>query len=149
MSSELVTAVADLDAFLVEHCPPAWRVLNAEKLGKAKSTKPVLTFEQLDISQETLGQQLPEGWLWATFQLVLSTPETDAVKGMARLTTEASTLLQILDASPDLRWGPDATRTRLDTGESAFIIPIALLASNYPIPESEPVTEPDAPEEEN
>jgi hypothetical protein len=140
VSSELPTAAADLEAFFKAQCPSAWRVVNAETLGTTKTAGVVLSYEQLDLSQEALGQQLPEGVLWVTFQLVLSVPETNAVKAMLRLTGEAATLIRILDASPDLKWGPDATRTRLETGETAFVIPLALLTTN---PEPTP-----APEEE-
>lgn len=132
MSSELTTVLADLETFFKETVPTNWLVSNAETLGKTKTRKVVLTFEQLDVSQEALGTDLPQGWVWVTFQLVLSTPETDAVKGLSRLTTELGKLLQVLDASPELVWGPDAVRTRLDTGESAYIIPLAVLASNNP-----------------
>lgn len=148
MSSELVSAAADFGAFLKEQAPSEWRVVNAEKLT-GKTSGIVLSYEQLDVSQVAEGQALPEFWTWVTFQLVLSTPETDAVKGLLRLTQELSPLLQILDASPDIKWGPDATRTRLTSGESAFIIPVAFLASNYPpTPEPEPDAEPDDSEEE-
>lgn len=147
MSSELATIAADVQSFLESACPPKWKVLNAEQLGKSKTTGVVLTYEQLDISQNAEGQDLPEGWVWVTFQVVLSVPETDAVKAMARLTPEAGKLIQIFDASPDLRWGPDATRTRLDTGESAFVVPLAVLASNYP--PAPPTPEPDAVPDES
>lgn len=142
MSSDLDTAAADLHAFLEAEVPAGWKVINAEKLGTSKTTGVVLSYEQLDISQEALGQDLPEGWLWVTFQVVLSVAGTDATKAMPKLTVAAGELIRILDASPDLRWGPDATRTRLDTGESAFIIPLASLASN--IPPAPPTPEPDA-----
>lgn len=149
MSSELTSVSADLKAYLKAVCPPAWRVVNAETLGTAKTSGIVLSYEQLDVSQESLGQELPPGYFWVTFQLVLSTPETDAVKALSRLMGELSALLHVLDSSEDLRWGPDATRTRLTTGETAFIIPIAFLANNpQPTPDPEPAIEPDAPEEE-
>lgn len=148
MSSELVTVAADLEAFFKESAPSTWRVVNAELLSnKNRTTGVVLSYEQLDLAREALGQELRDGYVWVTFQLVLSTEETDAVKGMKRLTAEAATLLQILDASPDFRWGPEATRTRLETGESAFLIPIAFLATHFP-PTPAPVTEPDTTPEE-
>lgn len=131
MSSELATVAAGLQAFLEAEVPEKWKVINAEKLGTSKTTGIVVSWEQLDISQDTAdATALPEGWVWVTFQTVLSVPETDAVKAMPRLTAAAGALLGIFDASPDLRWGPDATRTRLETGESAFVIPLAVLASN-------------------
>lgn len=148
MSSELPDIAANLQTFLEESCPPAWRIVNAETLGTSKTSGVVLSWEQLDISQVAEGQQLPEGWVWVTFQVVLSVPETDATKAMPKLTATAGQLLQVFDSSPDLRWGPDATRTRLTTGESAFVIPLAVLASNAPPPTPEPATEPVAPEEE-
>ena len=147
MSSELITVAPELEAYLKSVCPPAWRVVNAETLGSSKTSGIVLSYEQLDVSLESLGQELPPGWLWVTFQLVLSAPETEAVKALARLMGELSTLLQVLDASEELRWGPDATRTRLTTGETAFVIPIAFLASNTP-PTPEPAISPDDSEEE-
>lgn len=133
MSSELATVAADLQTFLEAEVPNAWKVINAEKLGTSKTTGVVVSWEQLDLSWlADAKEELPEGWLWVTFQIVLSVPETDAVKAMPKLTTAAGTLLRIFDASPELRWGPDATRTRLETGESAFVIPLAVLASNAP-----------------
>ncbi|AZS40048.1 hypothetical protein CVS54_01370 [Microbacterium oxydans] len=132
MSSELATVAADLQTFLEAEVPTKWKVINAETLGTSKTTGVVVTWEQLDLSQIAEDQKLPEGWLWVTFQIVISVPETDATKAMPRLTKETGVLLQIFDASPELRWGPDATRTRLETGESAFVIPLAVLASNNP-----------------
>lgn len=129
MSSNLRTVKADLQAFLETVAPSGWLVLDAEKAGTNKLTKVAVTYEQLDVSIEADGQPLSPGWVWVTFQLVLSTPETDAVKGLLRLTNALADLLLILDASPELKW-TEATRTRLTTGESAFIIPIALLAEN-------------------
>lgn len=146
MSSELRTVAADVEAFLKAECPQTWRVANVETLG-SKTSGVVLSYEQMDIAQEALGQQLPEGVVWVSFLLILSTPETDAVKGLRRATEELSTLLQILDASPDLKWGPDATRLRFDGGESGYSVPVAFLATNYP-PTPEPDPEPVAPEEE-
>lgn len=133
MSSDLTTVAADLQTFLEGAVPTKWKVSNAETLGTSKTTGVVLSWEQLDLSQDTADStSLPEGWVWVTFQTVLSVPETDATKAMPKLTAAAGQLLQIFDASPDLRWGPDATRTRLTMGESAFVIPLAVLASNNP-----------------
>lgn len=143
MSSNLRTVKADIQEFLETVTPNNWLVMDAEKVGSQKLSKIGLTYEQLDISAEALGQELPSGWVWVSFQLVLSTPETDAVKGIERLTGVLADFLLILDASPELRW-TDATRTRLDTGESAYIIPIALLAETTP-PAPEPI--PTTPEE--
>lgn len=131
MSSNLRTVKADIEEFLKETVPSTWLVLDAETAGKNRLTKVALTYEQLDVSIEALGQQLPQGHLWVTFQLVLSTPETDAVKGLLRLTNALADLLLILDESPEVRW-TDATLTRLATGEMAYVIPIALLAINSP-----------------
>lgn len=156
MSSELAAVATDLQTFLEESVPAKWRVVNAETLGASKTTGVVVSWEQLDLSWFSDGkEELPLGWLWVTFQIVISVPETDAVKAMPKLTAAAGQLLQILDASPEVRWGPDATRTRLDTGESAFVIPLAVLASNMPptpTPEPEPaptIPEPDAAPDES
>lgn len=131
MSSELVTVAQDLHAYLTDQCPKAWKITNAEELGKTKTTGVVLTWEQLDISIESLGQELPAGAVWVTFQLVLSVPETNATRALPRLTRAMSDLIPVLDAAPEFRWGPDATRTRLVTGESAYLIPIAALVTNH------------------
>lgn len=147
MSSELATVAADLQTFLEDTVPEKWKVINAEKLGTSKTTGVVVTYEQLDLSWLADGKaELPFGWLWVTFQIVISVPETDAIKAMPKLTAAAGQLLQIFDASPEVRWGPDATRTRLDTGESAFVVPLAVLASNMPptpTPEPEPAPTPE------
>ncbi|APH44877.1 hypothetical protein BMW26_07840 [Microbacterium sp. 1.5R] len=135
-----------MEAFLKAECPSNWRVANVETLG-SKTSGVVLSYEQMDVSAKTDDQELPEGWVWVAFMLILSTPETDAVKGLRHATEELSTLLLILDASPDLKWGPDATRLRFEAGESGYSIPIAFLATNTP-PTPEPDPEPDAPEEE-
>lgn len=143
MSTDLATVAADLQTFLESSVPAKWKISNAETLGTTKTVGVVVTWEQLDISQDTAdATPLPEGWVWVTFQIVISVPETNAARAMVRLTKETGVLLQIFDASPDLRWGPDATRTRLETGESAFVIPLAVLAANNP-----PTATP-APEEE-
>lgn len=149
MSSELVSAAADFGAFLEESVPDAWKVRNAYDLGTSKLSGVVLSYQQLDVLTQATGEQLPLGYVWITFRLVLSSPETDAKKGVPRVTRELATLLQVLDASPDIEW-TEAEFARVETGESAFFIPVAFLATNFPPapPTPEPAISPDDSEEE-
>ncbi len=142
MSSNLRTVAADLEEFLVEQCPSTWRIVNAEKLGSAKTTKVVLTYEQLDVLASANGTDLSVGWVGVSFQLVLSTPETGATKALPRVTNALAELLLVLDSTDQVYYS-DATRTRLDTGETAFVLPVVVLATYVPTPEPIP-----APEEE-
>lgn len=146
MSFDLRSVAADLETFLVETCPDAWKVVNAEKLN-GKTTGLVLSYEQLDALATANSAPLPAGWIGVTFQLVLSTPETDATKAMPRASRALADLFIALDTSNQVYYD-DATRTRLSTGETAYVVPVLVLARYTPTPEPEPVPEPDAEPEE-
>lgn len=121
------TAGHELEAQMKEVLPSTWIVAHASK-AQTKLTKVALTWEQLDFSDSLDTQKLPVGWAGVTFALALSVPETDNLKAMDRAMTELPALLRALDAHPALYWDSGEQR-KLDTGELAFLIPIAVLAT--------------------
>lgn len=134
MSSDLATVAADLADYLVANCPTGWIIADSEKLRK--TTKTALSYEQGDLTIDVIGQDLPTGFIGVEFLLTLSTPETDATKGLPRVTEAMGHLFAALDMTDQIRHA-NAERVRLDTGESAYRLPIAVLAA-YNIPTSQP-----------
>lgn len=130
MSFNFSTVGAELEAFLKENVPSTWLVAHASK-AQAKLTKVALTWQQLDIDSKNDNGRLPFGWASVTFDLVLSVPETDPVKSMERAMQELPSLLNLLDDHDQLHW-ESAEQRRLETGELAFLLPIAVLATYLP-----------------
>lgn len=130
MSSE--TALADalierLETVLRAALPTDWRIQDAEaKSDKALST--VVYYEQGDISNEVAQQHLNPGYVGVDFTLTVVAPESEPVKGTRTATSALLTLLPFLDAMPDLFWGPVASKIRLESGETAYRLPITFLS---------------------
>ncbi|WP_341941731.1 hypothetical protein [Microbacterium sp. LWH10-1.2] len=131
MSSELVNVAADLEAYLVDTCPPEWRVINGEKYG-SRVNGIVLAYDQLDITTSVLGTDVTPGFVAVGFDLYLIAPETDAVKGLLRVTSAMADLYRALDQTDQIPYA-DAQRGRLETGESTYRLPVAVITTYLPI----------------
>lgn len=130
MSSETTRAdalIERLEAVLKAAVPSTWSVRDAEaKVTKALGI--VVFYEQGDISNEIAQKHLNPGYVGVDFTLTVTAPESEPVKGTRTATSALLTLLPALDAMPDLFWGPTATKIRLESGETAYRLPITFLS---------------------
>ena len=125
MSFDLATVAADLEERLAQTLP-GWAVRNAELTAKTNSLAMLLTYEQLNVSCEFKGQRLTPNAVMVDFQLVLSAPETDPIKGSSRVFDNLPQLCRALDAMDDLIWSV-AEKGR-DNAGTFSTIPITVIA---------------------
>lgn len=127
MSFEFETAASELEAYLRPLVPSGWVLQDAFK-PLQRSSKITLTYAQGDASTKIDGGVLPNGQIAVDFALTLRTPETDQVKGFARLNVAAPSLFRALDTRGDLLWETAEAGVQ-DTGESIYAIAIQVIAT--------------------
>lgn len=134
MSSETTRAdalIQRLETALREALPTDWRIQDAEA-KVTKSLGVVLFYEQGNVSNEVSGTRMSPAHVGVDFTLTLTAPQTDPVKGTREVTSALLELLPALDALEDLYWGPTAEKIRLESGETAYRIPITFLSRYAP-----------------
>lgn len=148
MASESVLnqLTAALTAALTAVLPTDWSIRDAEA-DTGHSLDVVLYYEQGDLVTTINGGAVPPGHVGVEYTLTLTAPETDPQKGTGRVTNAAMDLLPALDTLSDLYWDR-AEKVRLNTGETAYRLPVVHLSTYTPTPTPEPDPEPDPMPEE-
>ncbi len=128
MSSSLQTVTTDIQEFLREAAPESWRVDSVLNVLGNVQTPLVLTWQFMGVTTEMGANFKGTEYIGAEFMLTLFTNQKDLTKALAALNTALPELLPVLDASPDLSW-ETAEYAVMDTGESAYRIPITVLCT--------------------
>lgn len=116
--------------------PTRWKIRDAEA-KPVKALGIVLFFEQLDFHSEVNGEELPRGFVGVDYMLTLTSPEANVTKATKAVTDALLELLPALDEMPDLYWS-DAEKQRLETGETAYRLPVTLISRYTPEPTTTP-----------
>lgn len=127
MSFDFATAGAELEAYIRPLVPQTWKLQDSgAPLGQTSGV--VVTYTQGNATTTIDGKGLGDGSVAVDFVLIISTPETDPIKGFRHLNAEAVHLFAALDEHPQLLW-ETAERGVLQGGESIYLIPIQVIAT--------------------
>jgi hypothetical protein len=110
--------------------PSKWKVRDAEAKA-VKALGIVLFYEQLDFHSQFNGDRLSYGYVYVDYVLTLTSPQTDITKATKAVTEALLELLPALDQMPELFWS-DAEKVRLETGETAYRLPVTFISSYLP-----------------
>lgn len=132
-SNVLRTVREHLKATIKPALPTRWRIFPS-LTAPAKLTVPAVYFEFTDVSNEMGGKPLAAGNVAANFELAVIVPEGATPKAEDNADAAVLSLIQALDNSADLFWGPTATKLRLETGQLGWRVPVSVLTSTFPDP---------------
>jgi len=111
--------------------PTRWRVFPT-LTAPAKLTVPAVYVEFTEVSNEVAGKPLAAGRVAASFELAVIIPETAGARAEDNADAAVLSLIQALDNSDQLFWGPSATKLRLESGQLGWRIPVTVLTSTVP-----------------
>ena len=113
--------------------PARWRIFPTLE-APAKLSVPAVYFEFVEIANEIAGKPLAAGNVAAQIELAVIAPETATAKAEDAVDAAVLSLIQALDNSDSLFWGPSATKVRLESGQLGWRIPVSVLTSTHPEP---------------
>lgn len=125
MSFSFTAVDAELEAVL-KAALPEWKIQDAANGSAANPLVPVLSYLQTDVSEEWPGTGLmAEDYFAVSFELVLSVPEKDLIKGSKRLMSLLPLLFRALRGITDLQY--DAAKKAVDAAGPFYTIPVLTL----------------------